>query len=176
MRLFYALMPSDAMIAAVRPLMFGVGGARWQSDRQLHLTLRFIGDVSGRTADDLADALLARPIALPPVGLSGVGFFESSRRPNALWVRATPREPLALLHRKCDRACQAAGLEPEHRAYIPHMTLARLSRHAGPIGGWIEANAGFATAPMAFARCSLVESTLTEAGSHYEEIAWVPLD
>ncbi|CAN5121540.1 RNA 2',3'-cyclic phosphodiesterase [soil metagenome] len=175
MRLFFALMPSEAMIEAVQPLMFGVGGARWQTERQLHLTLRFVGDVSGRTADDLADALLMRPITLPPIGLSGVGFFESSHRPNALWVRATPREPLALLHRKLDRACQAEGLEPDHRAYIPHMTVARLSRSAGPISGWIEANAGFATPPMAFARCSLVESSLTEAGSHYEELAWVPL-
>lgn len=175
MRLFYALMPTEAMIAALQAVMEGVGGARWQTAHQLHLTLRFVGDVSGRTADDLADALLARPIALPPVGLSGVGFFESSRRPNALWVRATPREPLALLHHRLDRACQSAGLEPDHRAYIPHITVARLSRHAGPIQGWIEAHAGFVTRPMAFSRCSLVESTLTEAGSHYEEIAWVPL-
>ncbi|HEX7857960.1 MAG TPA: RNA 2',3'-cyclic phosphodiesterase [Sphingobium sp.] len=175
MRLFYALMPSDRIIEALQPLMQGVSAARWQTARQLHLTLRFVGDVSGRVADDLADSLPAHVAAVPPVALSGVGFFEANKRPNALWVRATPREPLAQLHRKMDRACQDAGLEPERRAYIPHITVARLPRSAGPIESWVEDNAGFTTEPMRFARCSLVESILTEDGSHYEELAWVTL-
>jgi 2'-5' RNA ligase len=168
-------MPSEAMIAALAPMMHGVAGARWQTERQLHLTLRFVGDVSRRTADDLAVALPMRALSLPLIVLSGVGFFESSRHPNALWVRATPRDPLAQLHRKFDRACQATGLEPEGRAYLPHITVARLPRSAGPVDGWIQGNAGFATEPLPFARCSLVESILTEAGSHYEELASVPV-
>lgn len=172
MRLFYALMPSEAMIAALEPVMHGVSGARWQSAAQLHLTLRFVGDVSRRVADELT-AALPRPFELPAMDLSGVGFFDKDRRPNALWVKVAPREPLALLHRKCDRVCQSAGLEPEHRAFMPHITVARLSRSAGPIDGWIETNAGFAASALTFARCSVIESFLTEAGSYYEEIASV---
>jgi len=105
----------------------------------------------------------------------GIGVFEANHRPNALWVRATAKEPLARLHRKLDRACQSAGLEPERRAYIPHMTVARLGRGAGPVDVWLETHAGFETPPLPFARCSLVESILTEAGSHYEERAWIEL-
>lgn len=173
MRLFYALMPSAAMIAGLRSTMQGVSGARWQTDEQLHLTLRFIGEVNGRTADDLAAALLARPVDLPHIALSGVGMFESVRHPNALWVRATPREPLARLHQRFDRIVQAAGLEPDHRAYLPHITVARLSHSAGSIDRWLQTFAGFDMSAMAFARCSLVESILTANGSHYEEIASV---
>ncbi|MFT3966914.1 MAG: RNA 2',3'-cyclic phosphodiesterase [Sphingobium sp.] len=175
MRLFYALMPSDRMIAAVQPLLSGVGGARWQTERQLHLTLRFVGEVSRRTGAELADKLAVQMQDPPPVAFSGVGFFEKDRRPNALWARAVPKEPLAQLHRRLDRICQEAGLEPERRAYIPHMTVARLPRAAGPIHSWIEAHAGFTTEAMPFARCSLVESMATGEGSHYEELAWIDL-
>lgn len=176
MRLFYALMPSPAIVEAVQPVMEGVSGARWQSAAQLHLTLRFVGDVTARIAGELADILPLQVAALPPVTFSGVGVFEgSNRRPNALWLRAAPKEPLAHLHRKLDRACQAVGLEPEKRAYIPHMTVARLGRDVDGVDRWVETQAGFSTPAMPFARCSLVESILTEAGSHYEELAWVEL-
>lgn len=175
MRLFYALTPSPAMIDVVQPIMHGVSGARWQTAAQLHLTLRFIGDVTPRIADELADALPMLVPAVPPAAFSGVGFFEGKRHPNALWVCAAPKEPLALLHRKLDRACQIAGLEPERRAYIPHMTLARLSASAGPVDRWIADHAGFTTTPLPFARCSLVESIPTDHGSHYAELAGVEL-
>lgn len=176
MRLFYALMPSETVIATLREMMSGVSGARWQSVRQLHLTLRFIGDVSGRLVDDLATALPEGVATLPPLALDGVGYFEGNGYPNALWVRAMPKEPLARLHRKLDHACQAAGLKPEGRSYLPHVTVARLPRSAGPIGPWIEQHAAFAMAPALFTRCSLVESIPGDEGHHYEELAWVPLD
>lgn len=175
MRLFYALVPPDAMIDALQPLLHGVEGARWQAPRQLHITLRYVGEVSARIADELADGLPLHVSSLPPIGLSGVGFFETRGHPNALWARADPREPLTHLHRKLDRACQAMGLEPERRAYVPHMTVARLSRNAGPVEPWLESHAGLVIPPMPFARCSLMESLSTDEGSHYEELAWVSL-
>lgn len=171
MRLFYALMPSAAVIAGLRPLMTGVAGARWQSDEQLHLTLRFIGDVSGPVVDDLISALPDGLTALPPLSLSGVGYFETRDRPNALWVSVEPKEPLARLHRKFDRICQRVGLDAEARAYRPHITVARLARTAGPIGGWIGRHSGFALTPAVFTRCSLIESIPTHDGSHYVELA-----
>lgn len=176
MRLFYALMPSEAMIAALAPIQHGVSGARWQSAEQLHLTLRYVGDhVPTRVADELAAALPPR-ITLPPATFSGVGFFEAKGKPNALWTRVGPKEALTQLHHKLDRACQAAGLEPEGRAYLPHITLARMARSAGPADEWIARNAGFAAGPFPFARLSLVESVVTDEGSVYEEIASVRLE
>ena len=176
MRLFFALIPSEGMIAAVRPLLSGVSSARWQTERQLHVTLRFVGEVSAQTADDLLCAMEHRIEDVPSgASLSGIGVFEHDRRPNALWVRVTPKEPLLGLHRKLDRMCQAAGLPPEGRTYLPHMTVARLPRRAGSITAWLETHAGFATERLPFARCSLMESIMTPDGSHYKELAGMAL-
>src|SRR4051812_12750662 len=93
---------------------------RWQDDEQLHLTLRFIGEVDRPVADDLADALSqirAEPFA---VRVKGVGRFEQ-RNSGALWAGVEPKEAVAALASKIERACIAVGLEPERRAFHPHI-------------------------------------------------------
>lgn len=171
MRLFFALLPPAALCEALREIMHGVHGAHWQSREQLHLTLRFVGDVSVFQADELAAALPRMIPHLPALTLSGVGMFETAGRPNALWIRAAPPEPLTHLHRKLDRLCQTIGLKAEGRAYLPHVTLARLPRTAGSVNEWLASNAGRTFGPAQFARCSLMESHLTAAGSEYHQIA-----
>ncbi len=176
MRLFFALLPPAPLCEALRDIMHGVHGAHWQSREQLHLTLRFIGDASAHQADELAAALPRTVSTMPALTLSGLGVFESAGRPNALWIRGTPQEPLAQLHRKLDRLCQTVGLKAEGRAYLPHVTLARLPRTAGPVEGWLADHAGRSFGPAVFARCSLMESHLTPSGSEYHQIASVRLD
>ncbi len=156
--------------------MDGVAGARWQSASQLHLTLRFIGEVNnGAVLDDLVMALGLMPATLPPLALDGIGYFETRQRPDALWVRVLPVQPLTALHRKLDHACQNAGLEPERRAYIPHITIARLPRSSGPVEAWVMRHASFSLTPAIFTRCSLVESIPTKSGSHYRQLASIPI-
>ncbi len=174
-RLFYALMPSEEMVDALQAVMGGVSGARWQTAAQLHLTLRFVGEVPAKLADELAFALVQRLGPLPSVSLHGVGHFEKHNVPDTLWIGVRPAEPIASLHRKFDHICQTVGLEPERRAYVPHITVARLSRGVGPIGDWIAEHAGFSVDSLRFPRCSLVQSVLTKHGSYYEELASVPL-
>ncbi|HTH29445.1 MAG TPA: RNA 2',3'-cyclic phosphodiesterase [Sphingobium sp.] len=175
MRLFFALLPPRDLHAKLSQIMHGVHAARWQSPQQLHLTLRFVGELGPAAAEELA-ALLPRTISsVAPVSLSGVGYFAARGRPNALWVRAVPAEPLLHLHHKLDRICQAIGLTPERRAYLPHVTLARLSRHAGPIDDWIARNAGFTTGPVQFERCGLMQSVQGSEGSEYLQLASVRL-
>lgn len=175
MRLFFALLPPPPLVEAMEDLMHGVRGARWQTADQLHLTLRFVGEVPPREADDLAAALFDLPASLPPIALDGVGYFEANRRPNALWVRAAPRDPLHQLHKKIDRACQSVGLPAERRSFLPHITVARLPRDAGAIDGWIASNAGFSAGPACFLRCSLLESIQGSEKREYHEVASLPL-
>jgi 2'-5' RNA ligase len=177
MRLFFALLPPRDLSDRLSAIMHGVYAARWQSPQQLHLTLRFVGEVSAAEAEELA-AMLPRTVSggIPPVALSGVGFFGVKGRPNALWIKAVPPNPLTRLHNKLDRLCQAAGLEPERRAYLPHVTVARLSRKAGPIDDWIARNAGFTTGPVQFERCSLMQSVPGSEGSAYLQVASVRLE
>ena len=119
--------------------MGGVSGARWQSEDQLHLTLRFIGEVDRHQAADIDAALGV--ILHPPfeIALAGIGSFEHRGEPAALWAGVAPHEPLKTLHKKIDQAIVRTGLEPEGRAYLPHVTLARLPRGGGPVGHFLAA-------------------------------------
>ena len=169
-RLFVGLRPPPAIRAQLLALMGGIPGARWQEDDQLHITLRFIGAVDRHAAEDAALALAqvhAPPLALQ---LSGVGAFDHRGRVNALWTGVAPRDPLAALHRKVDQALVRTGLAPEGRAYLPHVTLARMNAPAEAVERFVEAHAGLASPVFALDHFLLFESHLGQAGARYEAI------
>ena len=171
-RLFVALRPPPAIRAQLAATMDGVLGARWQDDEQLHITSRFIGEVERPVAEDIAAALGQIHADAPVVALQGVGRFERRGATTALWAGIAPHDALAALHRKVDQACIRAGLLPEHRAYLPHVTLARLARGAaGPDADrWIATHAGLASAPFALPHLVLYESILNRDGARYEPV------
>lgn len=178
-RLFVALRPPPAIRDALADLMDGIAGARWQDDDQLHVTLRFIGAVDRPMAEDVAAALGAIHASAPTVSISGVGRFGQRGRTEALWAGIVPPEPLAALHRKVDQALVRVGLEPERRAYLPHITLARLSRglQVGPeVDAWLGRHASLTSEPFAIHHLVLYESHLGRSGASYEPIARWPLD
>jgi 2'-5' RNA ligase len=166
-RLFVAIRPPQHVRRRLLDAMGGVRGARWQSDDQLHLTLRFIGEVEAHVADDVASALTS--VRHPPfrIALSRIGSFERRGQPEVLWAGVAPHDELKILHKKVDQACQRAGLPPEGRAYAPHITLARLKRDAGPIAGLIETSGGLASEPFEVDSFCLYESQLTPDGAVY---------
>ncbi|MBA2919811.1 RNA 2',3'-cyclic phosphodiesterase [Sphingomonas sp. MAH-20] len=166
-RLFVAIRPPATIRSALIGLMEGIRGARWQDDEQLHLTLRFIGEVDGRTAEDVAAALGG--VRQPPfaVALDGVGQFGSRGRPNALWAGVRPHDSLAHLHRKVDQTLVRAGLDPEGRAYLPHITLARFGRESGGLDAFLARHAGLSSAPFEVTGFALYESRLGHAGATY---------
>jgi 2'-5' RNA ligase len=174
-RLFAAIRPPQPVRARLLALMGGVAGARWQSEDQLHLTLRFIGEVDRHRAEDIDAALAAVHQPVFDLTLHGVGSFERRGDPTALWAGVAPIEPLKALHKKVDQAIARTGLEPEHRAYQPHITLARLPRGAGPIGGFLEAAAGLAGPVFRVEDFCLYESRLTPAGAVYTILERYPL-
>jgi RNA 2',3'-cyclic 3'-phosphodiesterase len=176
MRLFVAIRPPRAVRERLIATMGGISGARWQSDDQLHLTLRFIGEVNGRQAEDVHAALGAVHHAPFEIRLSGAGFFGQRGKPDTVWTGVAPTELLAALHRKIDQALVRAGLEPERRAYLPHITLARLGRSAGPIGGFLEQTGDLASAPFLVDRFALFESDLTTERAVYSIVADYPLN
>ncbi len=168
-RLFAAIRPPDAVCDLLLDAMEGIEGARWQDAENLHITLRFVGEVDTPLANDLA-AELAR-IAAPPLRLSiaGVGHFEHKGRPHAIWARIAPDAALDGLRKKVERPCVQAGLPPETRRFTPHITLARLNRSSGDIGAWLARWGNLRTDPWDVQGFGLWESHLTPAGSHYEE-------
>ncbi|MEP7316957.1 MAG: RNA 2',3'-cyclic phosphodiesterase [Sphingomicrobium sp.] len=174
-RLFVALRPPLAIRrACIEAMEDGPPGWAWQDDEQLHLTLRYIGAVDRPVAEDIASTLGAVHSSAIDLALDGVGWFDQGPR-GALFARCGAAEPLAALHKKIDRALVLAGVEPERRAYLPHVTLARRRRNAVDPAGWLERRAGLATPPETIAAMILYESHVGRHGSSYEAVASYPL-
>ena len=96
----------------------GPPGWAWQDDAQLHITLRFIGEVERPVAEDLAIALESARAPTVEVGLRGVGWFDQGRQ-GVLFARVVPRDPLESLHKKIDRVLVSAGLQPNGAPICP---------------------------------------------------------
>ena len=174
-RLFVAIRPPEDVRDALIDAMDDSPELRWVGDDQLHLTLRFIGEVEGPLADDIALALGRVRVDRFELGVAGVGIFEQ-RNGGALWAAVRPKEPVAALAAKVERACVGAGLEPERRAFHPHITLARWNRRsAGAAQAFLERNRALATRSFAVDRFILFESRLSRHGAHYDEVAAYPL-
>lgn len=164
-RLFVAIRPPEFVRSALLDLMEGVRGARWTDEDQLHLTLRFIGEVARHAADDVHAALGF--VQQPPfeIALNGLGAFDRRGGATVLWAGLAPQEPLKTLHKKVDQAIVRTGLAPERRAYHPHITLARLDRGADPIQPLLESRGGMVGEPFGVEEFRLYESHLTAAGA-----------
>ncbi|WP_265571164.1 RNA 2',3'-cyclic phosphodiesterase [Sphingomicrobium nitratireducens] len=169
-RLFVALPLPPALVDALLDAMDGdPEGLRWVPEEQLHCTLRFIGPVERPLANEIADALAGCVVPSPTIAVDGVGIFDH-RRHGALWARIVPKAALQPLHAKLDRMLVRLGLEPERRAFLPHVTLARWSGGAIDARGWAARHAGLTCAPVTVDRFTLFESRLGRHGPSYEAI------
>lgn len=175
-RLFIGLRPPAAIRQRLLGLAGGIPGARWQSDDQLHVTLRFIGETDRRTAEDIALALGQVHFPAFEAQLSGVGQFDTRGRPNAVWAGIRPHDAAAQLHHKLDQALVRLGLDPERRAYLPHITLARMNGPAGIADRFLADHAGLTSPAFGFTHFILFESHLAGEGAIYEQIERYPLD
>src|SRR5918994_6334117 len=111
-RLFVAIRPPEAIRDLLIDAMADSPELGWVSDDNLHLTLRFIGEVERPLADDIASALGRIRAEAFELRVASVGLFER-RNGGALWAGVEPRAPVAALAAKVERACVSAGLEPE---------------------------------------------------------------
>ena len=167
MRLFVAIALPDSVAQSLALLQAGVPGARWQTRDQLHLTLRFIGEVDGREAAAIDDALASISAPAFSLELKGVGSF-GGKHPHALWVGVAANEALLHLQRKIESALQRIGLEAEGRKYTPHISLAKLKgTQNGRVMDFLADHALYAGAPFAVGAFILYSSQLTPNGSIY---------
>ena len=172
MRLFVGLgLPPDVRMR-LGALAGGLEGARWVQPESLHLTLRFIGEVDGGEAEDLAAALA--DIAAPAfdMRLDGLGYFGTARKIRLLWagVRdgAQADEGLRHLQAKVEAAAVRSGFGDEGRKFKPHVTIARFRRAAPKsLGVYLESHGGFSTPAFPVLQFTLFESRMGHGGSHY---------
>jgi RNA 2',3'-cyclic 3'-phosphodiesterase len=171
MRLFVGLELPAPVKAALLAFMGGVAGARWQREDQLHLTLRFIGEVDRHQAQDIAATLGRVNIRPFTAELGEAGHFDHRGRIDTLWVGVRPAESVTALARAVNQTLAGVGIPPEPRAFLPHITLAR-GRGMMGAAGWPQSPvprtawrvAGFA----------LFESQMGKDGSDYAVLARWP--
>ena len=170
-RLFVAIRPPEQVLDLLIDAMEDSPTLGWVGEDNLHLTLRFIGEVERPVANDIAGALAGLRSPRFELRINGIGRFDR-RSGGALWAGVEPRKPVGDLAAKVDRACVAAGLEPERRAFHPHITLARYKRRSAESASAFERrHAGLRSERFEVDRVILFESHLSRHGAHYEEVA-----
>lgn len=171
-RLFIALeIPRNAAMS-LSLLRGGLPGARWIDVENYHITLRFIGDVDGRTADEVVDRLdrIERPEF--QLNLAGIGSF-GSKKPHSIWAGVSPAPEMFALQAEIERICQRIGLMPDPRKFTPHVTLARLkASRLDDVVHYLAGRGDFQTSPFTASRFVLLSSRESVGGGPYltEEI------
>jgi 2'-5' RNA ligase len=172
LRLFVGIMLPPEQRLALSIVSAGLHGARWVDPGNLHVTLRFIGEVDeGQAADiDLALARIKAPRF--PLGIAGMGVFGADERPHLLYAGLDRSEPLLRLHDRVEGALMRLQLPPEPRRYMPHVTLASL-RQPRPeeVRRFVAENNLLRLPPFEVDRFELIASYLTKSGSIYEDVA-----
>ena len=167
-RLFVAIDLPSEVAAQLQGLCCGVPGARWVQPEQMHLTLRFIGEVDGGVFRDIKEGLAGITAPVFSLQVKGLGFFPPRKTPRVLWAGIAPVEEVSGLRNRIENRLIGMGLEPEGRKYSPHITLARL--HDTPparLGRFLAGNSLFATEPFLVSEFHLYSSQLTAKGAFH---------
>lgn len=165
-RLFVGIELPDALKERLAGICIGVPGAKWVKPENLHLTLRFIGEVDEGRFGDIDAALSAVRAPEFELTLSGIGHFASGKAPRVLWVGVERNEPVVYLQGRVEAACARAGLESERRKFSPHITLARLNNPpASRLGAFLSGNSLFKSAPFSVEEFTLFSSFLARGGA-----------
>lgn len=146
----------------------GLPGARWIDPENYHITLRFIGEVDRRTAEEAA-GVLERFLRTAPirVTLTHFGVF-GGNKPRALYAGLAENGALGRLQAGQERALQQIGLPPDGRKFIPHVTLARLKGvSAGDAARFMAEAARFAPLGFTAGRFVLYSSRDSTGGGPY---------
>ncbi len=154
----------------------GVPGARWVPAENMHVTLRYLGELDGMMADDVC-ASLSGIDSLPfEITIEGVDHFGSRKDAHVVYAGVHPREPLKHLRDKIEIALQRIGIKADERKYLPHVTLARM-RHgsADRVGRFLETNGLLLSPTFRVEYFCLYESIRGRDGAIYREIERHPL-
>lgn len=173
MRLFFALPLPDRIQRTLAALQADLGQARWVPAAQLHLTLRFLGEVDDAQAARIVAQVEADRAATPwpdvRIALRSVGLFGGIQRPRVLWTTVEPPGPVNEIAAALERSVTAAGLPAETRPFAAHVTLARFRRADRPrLEAFLRREATFSTDPFDVSEVILYASRLASSGAVHE--------
>ena len=166
-RLFTGLEIPEDIGHSLSSLRGGLPGARWIDPENYHVTLRFIGDIDGVAANEVASMLLRikrRPFEVKLQGLASFG----GKKPRAVVASVAPCRPLMELQAELERMMQRVGLDPEGRKFTPHVTLARLRDASNQdVADYLSVRGYFPTRVFTASRFVLFSSRASTGGGPY---------
>jgi 2'-5' RNA ligase len=169
----------EAIAGVIAERSASLPSVRWVAHDNVHLTLRFLGDVERARLPGVADALRDACATVSPLtlALAAAGAFPSPRAPRVIWAGlAGDVEPLRQLASALERNLRAAGYGRADKPFAPHLTIGRV-RPPVPRLDWAArlAAIAFPAAPFTIASAAVVQSELSPKGSRYTPLATVPL-
>ncbi len=150
---------------------------KWVEAPNLHLTLKFLGEVATQEIPRVCEAVRqgAAPVAPFELEVRGAGAFPNTRRPRTLWLGVgSGQEEIVTLHDQVEEPLRKLGFRPEHRRHHPHLTVGRI-RRGGPgvaeLGKLLEQHADYLAGRLNVAQVVLFSSQLGPGGPTYEALS-----
>lgn len=180
MRLFVAITFPDSVNKQLAALCQGIERAKWVRPEQIHLTLRFIGDMPIEQFDSLRLALSEVKGTAFALQLKGVGTFpppQESRRPKVLWVGVAPNPSLFELHAGIETALRTLEHPKDKHGFNAHVTLARFQKPPSTdLRAWQKSHHNFETGKVEIPSFHLIQSQPAPKGANYSMIETYQLD
>lgn len=175
-RLFIAIPLPEGVVTELHSLQQGLKGTRWVPEEQMHLTLRFLGDVDEARIPLLKEQLGSIVIPSFDLTVQGLGCFPPRGVPRVLWAGVLPSPPLQELATILDHELAAAGFPREPRPFSPHLTLGRFrSVEENDVTRYLTLHRDFSLSPFVVNRFILFCSRLTSTGAEHTPLARYPL-
>jgi RNA 2',3'-cyclic 3'-phosphodiesterase len=155
---------------------------RWVAPHNVHLTLKFLGDVSPTTLQDLAGAIKVEAVShgMFSISVGGLGAFPSPRRARVIWIGLEAPPALEALRRGVEAAAAHLGYAPEGRPFSPHLTIGRVEQNASAadlqrIRAALEATKVGLLGTQPVEALHIFKSDLQPGGSVYTHLYTMPL-
>ncbi|MFH2124636.1 MAG: RNA 2',3'-cyclic phosphodiesterase [Pseudomonadota bacterium] len=175
-RLFVAIDMPQAVKKELAGICSILPGARWVKDEQIHLTLRFIGEVDDGIFQNIGEKLAGIKGLAFTIRLAGLGYFPPHRQPHVLWAGVEPVDPVVVLRDQVESVLVGLGLEAEGRKFSPHVTVARLrDTPIARLRRYLDDHDFFASSEFLVDSFSLYSSLLTHTGAVHRLEAAYPL-
>ena len=179
-RTFIAVEMPENIISGIRDLQrnlkaFGVD-IRWIRPENIHLTLKFLGDVQADDMDSISGVISGTAEGGSPISLQakGIGVFPGVKRPRVLWVGLTGQlELLSKLQKTLDVNLKGIGFPPEKRPFKGHLTIGRIKTKMNSkiFVDALMAFRSFETETFVADRIVLFKSELKPNGAVYTDLA-----
>jgi 2'-5' RNA ligase len=183
LRSFIAIELPEAVISALSEFQqelkkYGAD-VRWVKPQNIHLTLKFLGNIDDKDSDRIKKAIegISKNCSYFDIRIKGTGVFPNMKNPRVLWIGVSENGILGGLQKAIEEAMSSLGFEKEDREFAPHLTLGRFRSSYGKesLLEKIELNRDREFGHIPVRMVSLMKSDLSPAGAKYSRVAEIPL-